>query len=122
MATMNSERQGGFTASADCTGKQYSFAAISGARTATFVGTAGAIALGVIGNKPNTGQAMEILIGPEVKITLSATLTAGAKVSSNNAGLAKAAATGENILGQLVEGGAVNEVVAMIFEPQGLAP
>lgn len=122
MATMNSGRQGGMTASADCTGKQYCFAALSGARTVTFVGTAGAIAIGVLGNKPNTGQAAEVLVGPEVKITLSATLSAGAKVSSTNAGLAKAAATGENILGQLVEGGVNGDVVAMMFEPQGLAP
>lgn len=122
MATINSDRISGLTASADCSAKQYCFAKISGDRTITFAGTAGEACIGVIGNKPVSGAPAEILVGPVVKITLSATITAGALISTTNAGLAKAAATGEKILGQLIVGGAVNEVREMYFNPQAIAP
>jgi hypothetical protein len=122
MATINSDRISGITASADCSAKQYCFAAVSGDRTATFAGTAGIACLGVIANKPVSGAPMEILVGPVVKITLSGTISAGAHISTTNAGLAKSAATGEKILGQLLVGGAVNEVREMYFNPGPIAP
>jgi hypothetical protein len=117
MGTINSMHQGGFTASADLSTSQYRFAVISGNRTATFAGTAGIMAIGVIANKPTSGQAVDILVGPEVKIQLSATMTAGAKVMTTNTGLAAVATTGLIVLGTLVEGGVSGDVVAMIFEP-----
>lgn len=122
MATINSNRISGLTASADCSAKQYTFAKISGNRTFTFAGTAGELCIGVIGNKPTSGQPGEILVGPVVKITLSTTMTAGQKVATTNAGLAQVAATGNTILGQLIVGGAANEVVEMYFEPGAIAP
>jgi len=117
MGTINTGHQGGFTASADCSAKQYRFAVISGNRTVTFAGTAGVICVGVIANKAASGQAVDLMIGPEVKIELSATLTAGAKVMTTNVGTAAAATTGLVILGQLNEGGVAGDVVAMMFEP-----
>jgi hypothetical protein len=122
MAVIQSERISGITASADCSAKQYCFAVISGDNTATFAGTAGLACIGVIGNKPASGDPMEILVGPIVKVVLSATIAAGAHISTTNAGLAKSAATGEKILGQLLVGGAVNEVREMYFNPGPIAP
>ncbi len=122
MATINSERQGGLSASVDCTLKQYTLAILTGKRTVGPCATAGAICIGVIGNKPNVGQAAEILVGPEVKVVLGATLAPGAKFAASATGTAVAPATTNNILGQLVEGGVAGEIVAAIFEPQGLAP
>lgn len=123
MAVMNSDRQGGYTASADLSAKQFHFAVVSGERTLTFAGTAGLLCVGVIGNKPLAGQPIELLIGPEPKITCSAALAAGAKISTNNAGQAKAAATGENILGTLGEASpGAGAVCAFFFEPGAIAP
>ena len=122
MATMNSDRQGGLTASADCSAKQYCLAVPSGNRTVTFAGTAGLSCIGVFGNKPKLGEAVELLVGPEVKVVLSATMAAGAKYSATNTGTAKAAVTGENICGQLLEGGIAGDIVAATFNPQAIAP
>lgn len=121
MATINSQRQGGMTASVDCSAKQYYLVANSGVRTVA-PGTAGALCLGVLENKPPAGQAASILVGPEVKVVLSATLAAGAKYASAADGRAQAAATGNYIMGQLVEGGVANDIVAATFEPSGIAP
>lgn len=122
MAKIQSERFSGVTASADCSAKQYHFAVISGDETVTFAGTAGVKCVGVFNNKPASGDPAEILVGPIVKITLSATIAANADISTTNAGQAKAAATGERILGQLLEGGASGEVRAMYFNPGPIAP
>ena len=122
MATINSQRQGGMTASVDCTAKQYFLVGISGDRTVAPIAVAGAMAMGVVANKPAVGQACSILIGPEIKVVLGATLAAGAKYSASATGTAQAAITGQNILGQLVEGGPIGAIVSATFEPQGLAP
>ena len=122
MATTNSLRLSGLTASADCSAKQFCFAVVSGDRTVTFAGTAGLAAIGVIANKPAAGQAVELLVGPEVKVKLSATMAAGVNVSTTNAGLAKTAATGGVILGKLIEGGVNGDIVSMYFNPQAISP
>jgi hypothetical protein len=122
MATINSERQGGLTASADLSAKQYCFAVVSGDRTVTFAGTAGLLCAGVIENKPLLGQAVSLLVGPEIKVVASATITAGQKISTTNAGTAKVAVTGETILGQAIEGATVGAIFAATFEPGAIAP
>lgn len=122
MGTINSGRQGGLTASADLSAKQYCVAVSSGNRTVTFAGTAGLLGIGVIENKPTSGQAVSLLIGPEVKVVLSATMAANVKWSTTNTGTAKTAATGENILGVLLEGGVAGDVVAATWEPGAISP
>lgn len=122
MATINSERFGGCTASADLSAKQYCIAVLSGARTVTFAGTLGVLGIGVIENKPTLGQAVSLLVGPEVKVVLSGTIAAGVKYTTNNAGLAITAATGHNILGQLIEGGVAGDIVAATWEPGAISP
>lgn len=122
MATINSQRQGGMTASVDCSTKQYYLVVNSGVRTVAPASAAGALCLGVVENKPGVGVAASILVGPEVKIVLSAPLAAGAKYAAAADGRAQAAATGNYIMGQLIEGGVANDIVAATFEPAGIAP
>lgn len=122
MGTINSQRQGGLTASADNSANQYKFIKITGNRTASVATVAGEVCIGVLGNKPVLGAAVEDLVGPEVKVRLGATLTANAKIATAADGRAQAAVTGNNILGYLVEGGVADDIVAMIFEPGAIAP
>ncbi len=98
--------------------KQNTFVAVSGNKTANTCG-AGGDAVGVQLNKPVSGQPIEIGVGPEVPITLNATLSAGAEVMSNASGQAVAWVTANRSLGYLLEGGVAGDVVNMIFSIGG---
>jgi len=120
MATFNSERDSGYVAGVSLAAKQFCIAVISGNRTVTFAGTAGALGVGIIGNKPLAGEAVELLIGPKVKVVLGAIMTAGQKYSTDAVGNAIVAVATHNVLGQIVEGGAIGDIVAATWEPGAL--
>jgi hypothetical protein len=81
MATRHTDRIT-LVAAADLSTKQNLFAIVSGSDGCNVAG-AGGDAVGVILNKPTSGQPAEILVGPLVPITLAATLAAGAEVMSD---------------------------------------
>jgi hypothetical protein len=110
-------------AAADLRTHQHKFMVVSGDNGCNIAAGAGVACVGVLGNKPNTGEAAEIKIGPRVKVIASAAIAANAAVSTNAAGLAKTAATGERVLGIALEAaGAVNEIIAITWEPGPIAP
>jgi len=117
MATRHTDRIS-LTAAADLSTKQNLFAIISGDNGCNLCG-AGGDAVGVILNKPVSGAAAEIGVGPRVSITLAATLAAGAEVMSDAAGKAVAWVTANRSLGYLLEGGVANDVVSLDFEVAG---
>jgi hypothetical protein len=117
MATRHTDRIT-LQAAADLSAKQNLFAKISG-NDGTDVCGAGGDAIGVILNKPTSGNAAEIGIGPIVPITLAATLSAGAEVMSDANGKAVAWVTANRSLGFLLQDGVAGDVVNMLFTQGG---
>lgn len=98
--------------------KQHTFVAVSGNMGGNTAG-AGGDAVGVQLNKPAISTPIEVGTGPMVPVLLAATLAAGAEVMSNAAGAAVAWVTANRSLGYLLEGGVANDVVTMLFAPNG---
>jgi hypothetical protein len=98
--------------------KQHTFVKVSGNMGGDTC-AAGQDAVGVQLNKPTALAPIEVGTGPMVPILLAATLAAGAEVMSNASGAAVAWTTTNRSLGYLLEGGVANDVVTMLFAPNG---
>jgi hypothetical protein len=108
-----------FTAASDLSAKQNLFLKYTADNTVDVCG-AGGDGIGVQGQtKALSGQAVDVLVGPRIPITLNATLTAGAEVMSDASGKAIAWTTTNRSLGYLIEGGGAGDVVAMHFAING---
>lgn len=87
----------GLTASADNTGKQYYCMKFSAANTVT-VTAAIADAMGVLQNKPDSGEPADVLFGDgEGLVLASAVIAAGAQLQSTAAGKAVTAVAGNGL-------------------------
>lgn len=84
----------------------------------------GAAAIGVLQNDPAAaGRAGSVLTSGITKIKVAGVLTAGDDVSSDNAGRATTPATGDRVLGRVLESSTgANQIVAMLFQPLGDNP
>ena len=75
----------GVTASADLsTTGQFLFVKMSGAKTVTICAAATDIPVGVLQNTPKSGQAAEVVVVGQTKITASAAITAGAQIGTTS--------------------------------------
>lgn len=104
-------------AGADLTAAQFKFVKISGG--GVVLCGAGENAVGVLLNKPNTGEAAEVQIGGIAKVQADAALaTTGTKVMSSADGQAAAAvgAGGNHVLGMTITTGAnAGELVEVLL-------
>jgi len=112
MAAYSDAHRLSLVAGADLRTHQYKFVALGSSGTAgqaVLAGTAGMPTLGVLVNKPNTGEEALIITGGKVKVKAGASISAGALITTDNAGLAVTATagavattdvTGSNIVGQ----------------------
>lgn len=109
-------------AAADHSSNQFKFVKVDSNGRAALCSVLGERVDGVLQDKPSAiGQAGSVMVGVGVtKITLGATLAAGALVTTSAAGVAVAAQSGYSPSGKLLEGGDATNVVAMIFYPGGL--
>jgi len=105
------------TASADLSAKQYTAVKASGVNTVTSVAAATDAVLGVLQNKPTSGQEAEITHTGVTKMLAGAAVTAGAEVMCDTSGRAiTAVTTGNRILGIALETAAnANEVIAVLL-------
>lgn len=101
-------------AGADLTGKQFHFGQVNAAG-AVVTAAAAAVADCVIDSEGLAGVATTVVIGGVAEIVLGAALAAGATVASDATGQAVAAAAGAQ-LGKLLQGGAVGDVVPMLWQ------
>lgn len=109
-------------ASADLSAKQFHFLTAPDAnKRTTFVGTQGAMSIGVLQNKPSAaGQAAEVMQNGISKVVAHAAVAAGAAVASSNTGRAITAATGNRVLGVAMEAAAnAGEVIAVLLTGGG---
>ena len=94
------------TASADLSAKQFYFVKIDGAGTCDVCSGATDKPVGVLQNKPTSGQAAEIVVLGVTKISSDAALTAGNLIGTSADGQADAKTPGtdttEYIVGQMV--------------------
>jgi len=122
MATENALKSIPYTASADLSALQYTFVKMSGDYSVAGAPAAGgADAVGILQNDPVSGAAAAVAVAGQSKIVLGATLTAGTKVTCSAAGKAVAATTGQSYLGVLVEGGALDQIGAIVLDNKGAA-
>jgi hypothetical protein len=73
-------------------------------------------ALGVLQDKPGSGEVGRVAVGGQSKIVLGATLTPGTKVMGSAAGKAIAVTIGLVSIGSIVEGGADTEIGSILLE------
>lgn len=110
-----------FEAGVDLSAKQYHFVSVSSDGQIDPTGD-GAIAVGVLQNAPSAvGDAAAVATAGSTKIAFGGTVANGAAVSSDAAGKAVTAATGDIILGTAALGGASGEIGTIVFHPRGAA-
>jgi uncharacterized protein YjlB len=110
MAVMQSRDNRTYTAGADLSAAQFKFVKISGANVVV-ASSAGEQCIGVCIVGGASGAAVTVTRGGSVMVTAGATISAGAAVSTDASGLAKAAATGNIIMGYAREAGVNGQVI-----------
>jgi hypothetical protein len=118
MATSNSVNTlGDLTASADLRTSQFLAVRITGSRTVGLISASTQVPIGILQNKPNTGEAAEVAISGKVKAIAGAAITAGAEVMVNASGqVITAATTGNRAFGVAVSTAAgANELVEILL-------
>lgn len=110
-----------FVAAADLSANQYEMVVISADNTVALgSGAAGALMVGVLQNAPLIGEAALVAIAGQCKIKLGATVAGSAEVMVDAVAKGITATATNTILGICTEGGAVNEIGSMIFQPAGV--
>lgn len=104
-------RQISLAAGADLSGSQYHFVKESTTADDTVIlSTVGASAIGVVQNKPTSGQAATVMLDGVSKVVAGGTVTRGDLIDSDANGAAVTHTTGV-VLGQALESVAVNVLV-----------
>lgn len=93
MATQQNTQLISQLAAADLSTKQYYFVEETAAKTVNTTNAITDIALGVLQNKPTTGQAASVAVGGTTKVVAGAAIAAGAKVAPMASGKAQTAAS-----------------------------
>lgn len=94
--------------------KQYYFVKQSNAGTLSVCSVAGEQALGVLQNKPTSGQNGEVAYEGITKVVLGGTVAIGDLVSTDSSGRAVTASSGV-VLGECVKGGAINQIGSVLL-------
>ncbi len=107
-------------AGADLSSYQFRFVKISGG--AVVLSGAGNDAIGVLLNKPTSGDAAQVQIGGVAKVQADAALaTSGAKIMSSADGQAAAATSTNHVVGSTIDTAtAAGEVIAVLLSRQGI--
>ncbi len=115
----NLHKIGSLTASADLSASQFCGAKVSGVNTVTVGAAAADVVIGVIQNKPTSGQAVELAVGGVSKVKAGAAVTAGAQLMMDASGrFITAATTGSRVYGVALEtAGAANEIIRALLIP-----
>jgi hypothetical protein len=104
-------------AGADLSAKQFHFVKVSAANQVNTCGD-GEAGVGVLLNKPKSGEPALVQIGGLSKVVVGAGLTAGARVMSSSAGKALTATTGKNVLAVLTQTGTGDgSIVECVLSP-----
>lgn len=110
---------GVLTAGADLSAKQYCFAKHSGTNdTVTYAAAGTDVVIGVIQNKPASGEAVELTHLGVSKVLAGAVVASGARVMPDSAGKAITATTAGRACGiALVNAAAADELIPVLLVP-----
>lgn len=124
-------------AGADLSAKQNYFVKINSSGAAVLA-AAGEAAIGVLANKPTSGQTASIQVSGVAKVLAGGTIAAGAQVAANadgkavgatlgrtntsDAGGATDALIGSNVMGIALAGGVDGDVIPVLITQAGAAP
>lgn len=78
-------------------------------------------AIGVLQNKPTSGQTADIMVSGVTKMVANGSITQGANITVTSAGKAAAASTGNIILGVALDAGAASKIISVLIMPQGVS-
>jgi hypothetical protein len=82
--------------------------------------TDGAAAIGVLQNKPTSGNVAEVMVLGETKFQVGVGgVTSGDLVSATSTGAAQTADSGDYVLGWTMDTGAAGDFVTVVLSPQG---
>ena len=108
----------GHTAGADLSSSQYKLVKITGARTVGLCTATTDKPIGVLVNKPKSGEAAQVVVIGVTECVAGETLTAGDKLTVNASAKAVNDAPGAAPLmwfGTVLDGGAVDELVTILI-------
>ena len=105
-----------FKAGADLSDKQYYIVYVSAADTVNVCGANGK-AIGVLQNKPKSGEAAVVRVGGTTKVIMNEAAAVGKYITSTSAGKGEIAdAAGEHVIGILLEAAtAQDDIVEMLI-------
>lgn len=107
-------------AGADLSAKQY-HAVVADSNGTLQAAGAGAHAIGLLQNKPASGQPGSFVFSGVSKAAIGGTVAAGAKVAANAAGKLVTAATGNTVVGIALAGGVSGDIVPVLVMPGATA-
>lgn len=106
-------------AGADLTTKQYFFVKLNSSENAVLAGD-GEFAIGALQNKPDSGQAAQIMIDGVTKILCGGSVTGGGPVASDAAGKCVNAAGGDVVLGTALEDGSDGQIISVLLQTKSV--
>lgn len=109
-------------AGADLSAKQYHFVTVNSSGQAVAVSSDGGAGIGVLQNNPDAaGKSATIAIAGVTKTAASASISAGVRVASDNAGKAGAVGSGDDfVMGVALEAMASGGIYPMLIEKLGV--
>lgn len=112
-----------FEAAADLSGKQYHFVKLSAANTVNVCSAITDIPIGILQNKPGSGEAATVCLFGISKVSADGTLAAGNLIGTSADSQADAITAGTDTtvytMGQALEAAAAGDTVSMFLNPTG---
>ena len=112
-----------FAAAADLSAKQYYFVKLSAANTVNVCTAITDIPIGILQNKPESGEAATVCLFGISKVSADGTLAAGNIIGTSADSQADAIAAGTDTtvytMGQALETAAAGDTVSMFLNPTG---
>ena len=112
-----------FEAGADLSAKQYYFVKLSAANTVNVCSAITDIPIGILQNKPGSGEAATVCLFGISKVSANGTLAAGNLIGTSADSQADAIAAGTDTtvytMGQALEAAAAGDTVSMFLNPTG---
>jgi hypothetical protein len=121
MALESIQQKRSFVAGADLSAKQFYFVKLSASNTVVLCAAATDVPIGVLQNTPTSGDAADVCVYGETKVSSAAALAAGATIGTNASGQGAAYVAGTDttkyIVGQVtVASGAANGIASALID------
>jgi len=110
----------GYVAAADLSASQYLFVKMGTNADEVILCGDGEDAVGVLCEPANDTEAACVAVGGQSKVVAGAAVTVGAKLACDAAGKAVVATTGDVVMGTALAAGALDEVITIQLDKEGV--